>query len=79
MTSGQVEFVETGNERTIHSKRQRPVPTKPFFSTYAKWDTGARKKNWLSGHGLFANRPANTVSSLPSGTNRLSGHRPVHI
>ena len=48
-----------------------------------------RKKNWLSGHGLFANQPADTVSSLPSdsrltrqhlsdkterGTNRLSGH-----
>ena len=57
---------------------------------YVKWETGVRKTNWLSGQGLFANQPADTVRSLLSdrrlsvaditrrtkqtGTNRLSGH-----
>ena len=43
-----------------------PMPTKPFLSN-VKRETDVRMKNWLSGHSLFANRPAvNTVSSLPS-------------
>ena len=33
---------------------------------YVKRVTDVRKKNGLSGNGLFANRPADTVSSLPS-------------
>ena len=33
---------------------------------YVKRATDVRKKKWLSGHGIFANRPADTVSSLPS-------------
>ena len=44
----------------------RPVSTKQFFLTYINRETDVRKKNCLSGHGLFANRPADTVSSLPS-------------
>ena len=44
----------------------RPVSTKPFFLTYVKRETDVRKKNWLSGHGLFGNRPADTVRSIPS-------------
>ena len=44
----------------------RPVSTKPFFMTYVKRETDVRKKDWFSGHRLFANRPADTVSSLPS-------------
>ena len=43
----------------------RPVSTKPFFLAYVKRETDVRKTNWLSGHGLFANRPAGTVRSLP--------------
>ena len=33
---------------------------------YVKRETDICKKNWLSGHRLFANRPADTVRSLPS-------------
>ena len=60
----------------------KPCPLSRFSDVH--------KKDWLSGHGLFANQPADTVSSLPSdrrltvadnsrqergtGTNRLSGH-----
>ena len=63
-----------------------------FLEVYVKRETGVLKTNWLSGHGLFANRPADTVSSLPSdrrltladntrqkrrtGTNRPTGHGP---
>ena len=49
---------------------------------YVKRETDVRKKKWLSGQGLFANRPADTVRSLlvvrkvGQGTNRLSGHGP---
>ena len=66
------------------------MSTKPFFLTYVKQETDVRKKNQRSGHGLFPNRPADTVRSLPSDrrltladntrqkrrtrTNRLSGH-----
>ena len=41
-----------------------PVSTKPFFLTYTSNGrlTYVRKK-WLSGQRLFANRPADTVSS----------------
>ena len=42
------------------------MSTKPFFLTYVKRETDVRKKNWLSGYRLFANRPTKTVSSLPS-------------
>ena len=44
----------------------RPVSTKPFFLTYVKRKTDVRQKYWFSGHGHFANRPADTVSSLSS-------------
>ena len=43
-----------------------PMSTKPFFLTYVKRETDVGKKNYLSVHMLFANRPADTVSSLPS-------------
>ena len=44
----------------------RPMATKPFFLTYIKQETDLHKKNWLSGHGHFANRA--TVRS-PGPTN----------
>ena len=40
------------------------MSTKPFLLTYVKRETDIRKKNWLSGHRLFANRPADRVRSL---------------
>ena len=42
------------------------MSTKPSFLTEVKRETDVRKENGLSGHRLFANRPADTVSSLPS-------------
>ena len=37
-----------------------------FLLTYVKGETDVHKKQWLSGHGLFGSRPADTVRSLPS-------------
>ena len=37
-----------------------------FFLMYVKREIDVRTKNCLHGHGRFANRPADTASSLPS-------------
>ena len=51
---------------------KRPVSTKPFFLTYVKRETGVRKKNWRSGHKLFANARFTLCSRRP----RQSRFRP---